>query len=325
MVDRPGSALRRGLLTISRSVIGRTLHASHWPRILNNDSAGGHGVRGSVRLASIGQLLFLLLIAVASVVTPLGLHEAIVPLDDLQEETFSYALDKSSMGEGLVLKPKYEGWSNKSRTLPRRNDFGFSRTCWSFRPKACPWSETVINESINETTYSADLPDGYDIRIPANITQIYSAGLANLPKTVSSAFDIQWRTYKKVLQTRLQKEGQSYLIGDYRQLSQMVLNNAWEAIAGLVVDTKTGGIGFRNHTTPPVLPFGGIWSEDLLFIEPQTECVDLNITLDFKIPFSNDEMDLVVDLAVTDHGGFTNFNKEIPTCEFLINSIRSMN
>lgn len=105
----------------------------------------------------------------------------------------------------------------------------------------------------------------------------------------------------------------------------MVLNNAWEAIAGLVVNTKTGGIGFRNHTTPPVLPFGGIWSEDLLFIEPETECVDLNITLDFKIPFSNDEMDLVIDLAVTDHGGFTNFNKEIPTCKSsLVHSTSSL-
>lgn len=127
-------------------------------------------------------------------------------------------------------------------------------------------------------------------------------------------FDIQWRTYKKVLQTRLQKEGQSYLVGDYRQLSQMVLNNAWEIIAGLVVNTKTGGVGFRNHTVPSPLPHGGIWSEDLLFIEPETECVDLNVTLDFKIPYSNDESATVVNLTVTDHGGFSKFNKDIPSC-----------
>ncbi|KAH8707143.1 hypothetical protein GQ44DRAFT_763740 [Phaeosphaeriaceae sp. PMI808] len=285
----------------SRSVVGRTLHSSHWPQILNTDSAASHGVKGSVRLAAVGQLLFLLLVTVASVVTPLGLYEAIIPLEGLKEEVFGYARGKSAVDIG--------------------NDFGFSRTCWIYRPKACPWSETIINESFSNTTYTADLPDGYDVRIPQNITAIYSAGLARLPKTVSGVFDIQWRTYKKVLKTKLQKEGQSYLVGDYRQLSQMVLNNAWEAIAGLIVNMKTGGIGFRNHTTPVPLPYGGIWSEDLLFIEPETKCVDLNITLDFKIPYSNDESAAVVNLTITDHGGFSNFNKDIPSCN--VSSLRT--
>jgi len=113
------------------------------------------------------------------------------------------------------------------------------------------------------------------------------------------------------------KKDQPYLVGDYRYLSQMVLNNAWEAVTGLLVDTKSGGIGFRNHTTPPALPFGSTWSEDLLFIEPDTECVDMNITMDFNIPMSNDVTDLVENLVVTDHGGFVNLVKEIPTCEII--------
>jgi hypothetical protein len=81
-------------------VVGRTLHSSHWPRILNTDSAASHGVKGSVRFTAISQLLFLLLVTVASVVTPLGLHEAIVPLEGLKEEVFDYARGKSAMDTG---------------------------------------------------------------------------------------------------------------------------------------------------------------------------------------------------------------------------------
>lgn len=165
---------------------------------------------------------------------------------------------------------------------------------------------------MNSTDYEADIVDGYDRRIPANITEIYSAGHSKLPKTVSSVFDIQWRTYKKVVQGRFMRDNRPYLVGDYRHLSQMILNNAWEAVAGLVVNTKTGGIGFRNHTTPPPLKYGSLWSEDLLFIEPETECIDMNITLDFNIPLSNDVMDDIENLTVTDHGGFANLNLEIP-------------
>jgi hypothetical protein len=94
----------------------------------------------------------------------------------------------------------------------------------------------------------------------------------------------------------------------------MVLNDAWEAVTGLVVDTKAGGIGFRNHTTPPTLPYGSTWSEDLLFIEPETECVDMNITLDFNIP-RREGLDDVENVVVTDHGGFANLDLNIPWCK----------
>jgi hypothetical protein len=197
-------------------------------------------------------------------------------------------------------------------TLQRRNDIGLSRFCSYFRPAACPWSNNTIVERINSTDYEADIVDGYDRRIPANITEIYSAGFSKLPKTVSSVFDIQWRTYKKVLKSKYMRDNRPYLVGDYRHLTQMVLNDAWEAVAGLIVNTKTGGIGFRNHTTPPPLPYGSTWSEDLLFIEPETECVDMNITLDFNIPLSNDVLETIENLTVTDHGGFANLNLEIP-------------
>ncbi|KAF2192809.1 hypothetical protein K469DRAFT_746140 [Zopfia rhizophila CBS 207.26] len=279
------------------SVVGRTLHASHWPSILRTESAGVQGVRGSVRLIALLEVLLLFLISVASIVTPLGLYETVVPERDLTEETFDYAEDFTPMGNG---------------TLPRRNDMGLSRVCWGIKPNVCPWSNTTLIESRNSTTYTADLPNGYDVRIPKNLTEIYSAGFSKLDKSVSSMFDIQWRTYKKVLKDKFMQENQPYLVGDYRHLQSIALNNAQEAIEGLIVDTKTGGIGFRNHTVPPPLPWGSTWSEDLLFIEPETECVDMNITLDFKIAMENAARDELQNVSITDHGGFANFNKEIP-------------
>ena len=68
--------------------------------LLKSDSAGVHGVRSSVRSLAICELLVLVLVAAASIVTPLGLYETIVPQKNLQDETFSYAADNSSMGLG---------------------------------------------------------------------------------------------------------------------------------------------------------------------------------------------------------------------------------
>ncbi|KAF2477234.1 uncharacterized protein BDR25DRAFT_165332, partial [Lindgomyces ingoldianus] len=280
------------------SVVGRTLHSSPWPSILRTESAGVRGISASVRMVALFEAFLLLLLSVASIVTPLGLYEAVIAEDHLTEEMFSYAQDSTSFGVG---------------TLPRRNDIGLSRMCWGFKPSICPWSNTTLIESRNSTTYTADLPDGYDVRIPKNITDIYSAGFSKFDSSVSSVFDIQWRTYKKVLHNKFMKDNRSYLVGDYRYLQSIALNDNLQAIEGLVVDTKDGMIGFRNHSVPPHLPYGSTWSEDLLFIEPETQCVDLNITLDFNIPLSSDTFGSVENLMLTDRGGFANFNKEIPS------------
>lgn len=77
-------------------------------------------------------------------------------------------------------------------------------------------------------------------------------------------------------------------------------------------DTKAGGIGFRNHTVPEGLPHGATWSEDLLFIEPETVCVDTNLTLDFYIPETSLSSDMSETLVLTDHGGFANLDKHYP-------------
>ncbi|KAL1995994.1 hypothetical protein VTN49DRAFT_529 [Thermomyces lanuginosus] len=93
-----------------------------------------------------------------------------------------------------------------------------------------------------------------------------------------------------------------------------ILADDYLAIEGLVVDMKNGGIGFRNHSAPPRTPYGSTWSEDLLFIEPETRCVDTNLTLDFSLPrFTSEEnIGTYVDLVLTDRGGFANLDLSYP-------------
>lgn len=50
---------------------------------------------------------------------------------------------------------------------------------------------------------------------------------------------------------------------------------------GVILDSTTGALGFRNHTVPtrPRINHGATWTEDLLWIEPVTVCVDTNWTI----------------------------------------------
>ncbi|KAI9862930.1 MAG: hypothetical protein M1813_004103 [Trichoglossum hirsutum] len=83
---------------------------------------------------------------------------------------------------------------------------------------------------------------------------------------------------------------------------------------GLTVDAKVGGIGFRNYTLPTGLSHGATWAEDLLFIGPETSCVNTNLTLDFKFN-TNASQNLDGRLSeswLTDRGGFVGLNQTYP-------------
>lgn len=60
--------------------------------------------------------------------------------------------------------------------------------------------------------------------------------------------------------------------GRFRYYQQFLLENKTRAIEGLIVSTgETPGIGFRNHTLPPSSTEGYSWTEQILWLEPQTE------------------------------------------------------
>jgi hypothetical protein len=156
-------------------------------------------------------------------------------------------------------------------------------------------------------------PDGYDTRVPSNVYEYFQSGAARMGTTVSSLFDIEFRNYK-IERDRVSnfiQNGSDYLTGGYRQITNVILNDRYEVGEGLVIDTKKGGVGFRNHTIPTEqFTYGASWEEDLLFIEPVTECVNLNISVDFTYyPVS---AMTARNMRLVDHGGFHALSKEYP-------------
>jgi hypothetical protein len=162
-------------------------------------------------------------------------------------------------------------------------------------------------------TINWNYPRGINIDIPKVITDTYSSG-TNDATTVSNYFDIQYRRYM----TTVEKEpleinnGSIFLVGAFRNMQSLVLNNAQEPVEGLIVDTITGGVGLRNHTIPPGFQHGVTWKEDILFIEPETVCIDTNLTIDFDVAMNGSIVDLFEKVVLTDRGGFVNLNTTYP-------------
>ncbi|KAJ5161172.1 hypothetical protein N7492_006564 [Penicillium capsulatum] len=267
------------------SVLGRTLQSTHWPLLLSSDTAGRDGVRRTIYWISFTTPVVLLLISLASIVTPLGLYDAILPEAEKVSIPFHYVEDKTAMGLGT----------------PPRSNLGFNRRCWNPYPVNCPGMHNEIIETRNGSASNFNLPNGYDTSIPANVTEVFDSGREQLNSTVSSIWDIQWRTYVTTSDPVMDK-GAHRIQGVYRPLQPLVLEDGIQVVEGLVVDTKHGGIGFRNHTVPVSADLKVAWSEDLLFVQPESVCVDTNLTLDFTL--TDQSATSYKDLVLTDRGGF---------------------
>jgi hypothetical protein len=254
----------------------------------------------------------LVLMAVAAIVTPLGLYDEIGPESDPVHQTFHYIEDKSTVGFG---------------TPPRTNETGvWARICGYTLPYACPNSPNKLFEFENSTGGYIEVEGWYNSRIPQNVIDIFQSGLKNLEPTVSGPWDIQYRSYSKSeldtdeIGIPIDNGTRPYVKGKFRPLSSLILSDAIVPIEGLVVDMKNGGIGFRNHSAPPHQPYGNTWAEDILFITPETICVDTNLTLDFMIPMTTKQSlalgsNTAFRLNLTDHGGFVELNHTYPLWE----------
>ncbi|KAK5110791.1 hypothetical protein LTR85_000720 [Meristemomyces frigidus] len=173
----------------------------------------------------------------------------------------------------------------------------------------CPFSNTVsIVTAIPNGTTISDFPYGYNTTLPSIIRQIYSSGLKD-DSTISGYFDIQWRRYTTISNS-FANNGSTFLVSANKHIDTLVQNNAIIVVEGLIVDAIQGGIGFRNHTVPQGYSQGASWSEDLLFIEPETVCVDTNLTLDYEILNTDDSV--TAGIFLTDRGGFVNLNHSYP-------------
>lgn len=98
---------------VTWSVVGGLFNSSLWPSLLCTDSVASRRVPMSVRLFSWLRPLALILVAIAAIVTPLGLSASISPAKRPRPVPFTYLRDTGPMGVG---------------TLPRTN-LSFSRGC----------------------------------------------------------------------------------------------------------------------------------------------------------------------------------------------------
>lgn len=160
----------------------------------------------------------------------------------------------------------------------------------------------------------------YDSHVPPYVVDAFQSGLTTgaFNRSVSSIFDIQSRYYTWSLKSKhpdrdQPDDGASYPLSSVRQIANTIMDRKIGLVEGLIVDTVNGGIGFRNHSAPPhQTPYGSEWSEDILFVQPESQCVDTNLTLDFMIPEFNAQRGLVANLVLTDRGGFANLNQTYP-------------
>lgn len=280
---------RHSSLTESRSVLGRLLHSSRWPTILRADTAASDGVRRGVVVSEWTQTGILALVTIASIVTPFGLYSVIAPESSPAPEAFAYLRDTSAFGYGT----------------PPRSNSPFLRVCGTDAP--CPGQ--ILDEQCNAAGNNCTV--SYDPRVPPTLRDLFNDGAQQISPTVSGPFDIQWRSYSNW--TDSFSDIGWFQRQSFRELSNLILDDNIQPVEGLIVDMVSGGIGFRNHTGPvKPLHYGMTWEEDILFIEPETECVNLNISIDFEITTDITAAVGYQNLSITDRGGFSGLSRTQP-------------
>ncbi|KAJ6789036.1 hypothetical protein PWT90_07835 [Aphanocladium album] len=232
------------------------------------------------------------LLAVAGVVTPLGLYDSFAIASPVKAK-FVYTGDKSLFALGTI----------------RRNDINWSRVCASpLWLLPCPFTSGFVDYEFDGKGGMTVTSSVLDTTLPETIVDTYSSG-TNGTTTVSNFFDIRWRRLAENSRDSLDN-GTHYPVGSFNGLQSLVLSNSIELREGLIIDLQRGGIGFRNHTVPLGFQHGVFWEEDLLFVEPETVCVDTNLTLDFVI--SNANGSSISSAVLTDRGGFVHLDYTQP-------------
>ncbi|KAF8215081.1 hypothetical protein K438DRAFT_1800698 [Mycena galopus ATCC 62051] len=253
------------------NVIGRSLHSSLWPTLLRTDSATARGTGFRVALFSYLSFAVTILVAVASVLMPLGLSGGPALRSSPRSVPAAFVADTSPLG--LATSP--------------RGNYVYSRGCGAFEWVPCPGGS-----------------DSNPFVIPPGVVAKFNA-------TPYSPFAIEYRRYYNG--TTL-GDNVPMLYSQFSTTESLILRTGIFAVGGLVVDMDTPGIGLWNHTLPSDTPDGGVWSQDVLWLEPVSACVDTNLTFDYIM---NDSMEAnnIDQFNLTDRGGFFNLTDEYPTLD----------
>lgn len=291
-----------------RSVAGRLLNGSSWPTILRTDTASIARVSKRVVFFSAFSTAGLIFIGAVSVVTPLGLHEAISQTSN-KNVHFGYVPDLKTIGRGTQARADYKA----------------NRLCGWLTSINCPGQGHGFSFFSNASGGYIDFDDNNAYMssvIPLNITEVFSSGSQGSRNNVAGAFDIEYRSFviagNPKINTTLYPEsgpdpnvdrGSKRTQGKYHTYESLILNDRIDLVEGLVVDTRVGGIGFRNHTVPLDPGKGSEWTEGLLWIEPETACVSTNLSIEYTI---QDHPSVEDNWVLTDWGGISGLPKDYP-------------
>jgi hypothetical protein len=264
-----------------------------------------------VKRLSILSTLATCLLAIATAITPLGLYSRTVKRDN-DDVVFTYVKDISPIG----------------RATPSHADYSLNRVCGSLLDVSCPGNEDGYTFIRNGTTFSVT-PDGHDgdradwisSKIATNITTVFDSISANQSTTIAGIFDIHYRSFVNHNNStrpadyenkRWFDAGRLRTLGRFRYFETFILNDNFDAIEGLIVSTKNNpGIGFRNHTLPPSSVTGYTWTERILWLEPDTACTDLNLTLEYTIPSPDAPVSEEI-AQLVDRGGLVDLPLDYP-------------
>lgn len=240
-------------------------------------------------------LITALLLVAASVLAPLGLSDEISPGQSERVE-FAYAQDASTWGR---------------LTMPRP-EMAFGRLCETGLNINCPgqYQGVYMNETEDGVWESTETDGDSTINstIPLNYTNMFYSATSDPGNTVSGLFDIQFRRWE-ISRTGIYDKGAPYVQGDFRFTENLVSQDGILLKEGLVVDmTGTPGIGFRNHTVPAGLEFGAIWSEDLTFVEPVTQCADTNLSIEVNFDKELDQFSANHTAFIVDRGAWADLD-----------------
>ncbi|KEZ41921.1 Uncharacterized protein SAPIO_CDS6625 [Scedosporium apiospermum] len=281
--------------------VNQRLVTTLWPALLRYDVSGGsRNLRFIIKILSACFPIIAILLAVAGIVTPLGLGEELNILSSTPGR-FEYLRDISPYGHATSERGK----ARLTRVCTQ--GFGFMSG-----PIGCPYVGDVVTVDRDNGSVTYHFPDeGMSPFIPDILREIFSSGTKGKRTTISNYFDIEWRQLSTT-SNKIVNNNKTFDAGLYRQLDSFILDNEYKVIEGLVVDAKDGGIGFRNHSIPVGLSRGATWQEDILFIEPEAACVNTNLTFDFTIDRGSTSSSGISNLRLVDRGGFVNLNTTYP-------------
>lgn len=280
----------------------RALSNTHWPVMLRTDSMANRAVDTKIRTLNWLQIAFTVILAVAAVLTPAGLYDIISDGTTTTETNFTRAQDQSVFGFSTQVQNEWP-WRVCSDSYPLNDSILMSVNC--------PGSDQSFTMTHNSSGYFQDWDgSGHLVSVNQSRATIFQSGLRDQQYTVSSFFDIKPRRIKRSVGDYTGNFNGVLPVDTYHFIQSVVDADRYQILEGVIVDAKSGGVGLRNHTVPEHIPFGTSWTEDLLFLDLDVSCVDMNLSLTYDvIPVNGSNIaGSSIPYQLVDDGGFANLD-----------------